>query len=79
MAERMAEAQERMKDKFKYEMDDWSVGKGIGIGKGKGSADDESSELKIVVLQSLCESDPAALCCRSDRLVETKFRPDGGL
>lgn len=58
MNERMAEAQERMKDKFKYDMDEWSVGKGMGIGKGKGSGDDEPSELKIVVLQSLCESDP---------------------
>ena len=55
MQERIAEAQEKMKDKFKY---DWEVGvgKGFGVGVGKGS-DDDASEIKIVALQALCESD----------------------
>jgi HEAT repeat protein/TolA-binding protein len=56
MQERIAEAQEKMKDKFKYDWD-YQVGKGFGVGVGKGSDDDPNSELKIVALQALCESD----------------------
>jgi HEAT repeat protein len=54
MAEKMAEAQERMKDKFKY---DYELGVGQGFAVGKGSDDDPNSEIKIVALQALCESD----------------------
>jgi len=55
MQERIVEAQEKMKDKFKWDYE-VGVGKGFGVGVGKGS-DDDSSELKIVALQALCESD----------------------
>jgi HEAT repeat protein/TolA-binding protein len=57
MQERVAEAQEKMKDKFKY---DYELGKvyAVGVGVGKGSDDDPNSEIKIVALQALCESDP---------------------
>ena len=50
--ERMAEAQDKFKDKFNYDFNfDFEVG------KGKGSADDDPSEFKIVVLQALFQSD----------------------
>lgn len=57
MQERMAEAQEKMKDKFKWDYE-VGVGKGFGVGVGKGFDDDPNSEIKIVALQALCESDP---------------------
>jgi TolA-binding protein/HEAT repeat protein len=57
MQERIAEAQERMKDQFKWDYE-VGVGKGFGVGVGKGSDDDPNSEIKIVALQALCESDP---------------------
>src|SRR2546423_2825448 len=53
--ERMAEAQEKFKDKFNY---DFNFDFDFDFGKGKGSADDDPSEFKIVVLQALFESDP---------------------
>ena len=56
MQERVAEAQERMKDKFKYDYE-LGVAQTFGVGVGKGSDDDPNSELKIVALQALCESD----------------------
>src|SRR6185295_6131078 len=56
MQERIAEAQEKMKDKFKYEWE-YQVGKGFGVGVGKGPDEDPNSEVKIVALQALCESD----------------------
>jgi hypothetical protein len=56
MQERIAEAQEKMKDKFKWDYE-VGVGKGFGVGVGKGSDDDPKSEIKIVALQALCESD----------------------
>lgn len=55
MQERVAEAQEKMKDKFKY---DYELGRVYAVGVGKGSDDDPNSEIKIVALQALCESDP---------------------
>jgi TolA-binding protein/HEAT repeat protein len=57
MQERIAEAQEKMKDQFKWDYE-VGVGKGFGVGVGKGSDDDPNSEIKIVALQALCESDP---------------------
>ncbi|HEX3230977.1 MAG TPA: HEAT repeat domain-containing protein [Pyrinomonadaceae bacterium] len=59
MQERIADAQEKMKDKFKWDYE-VGIGKGMGmgVGVGKGSDDDPNSEIKIVALQALCESDP---------------------
>jgi HEAT repeat protein len=61
-AERVKEMQDRIKDKMVYQ----GIGEGIGIGMGRGPngmmrerlADDDPCEFKIVVLQSLTESDP---------------------
>ena len=63
-AERVKEMQDRMKDRVVYA----GIGDGVGIGPGRGVpysvmsgerlADDDPCEFKIVVLQSLAESDP---------------------
>jgi HEAT repeats len=56
--ERLIEAQEKMKDKMVYRV---GIGDGVGYGVGfprEKLADDDPCEFKIVVLQSLTESDP---------------------
>jgi len=61
MKRRLTEAQEKFKDKeFRYDLG-IGIGKGLGYGvgmPGEKLADDDPCEFKIVVLQSLTESDP---------------------
>jgi TolA-binding protein len=57
MQERLKDAQEKMKDKMVYRV---GVGNGVGYGAGfpeEKLADDDPCEFKIVVLQSLVQSD----------------------
>ena len=73
--------QDRVKDKVVYRGIGEGIGKGIGfpyvIG-GERLADDDPCEFKIVVLQSLTESDPergVAIILLSNRVNPTRDNP----